>query len=264
MPTTLSDLFDLVYRRRASLLLLFAVTLFATLSRHVFGLALPPIFTPTLLVGGVALVVWISLVWLRSEQAAHHSRRERKAVIEHHGAFAATVSAFVTAVNSDDEPEAEALREGLSRRNDALLAARRALGRGEAPETDKQVLELTQPGERADATGHSLVQRLAMLQREALVAAQRLSMLGEARLAKLDERLAALAPPHHHRQARARVLGEVEPSANPALALLVTGYAVMLPLVATQRITSALVAGVSGTILILFESGASARRRGDP
>ena len=264
MPTTLSDLYDLVQRRRASLLLLFMVTLFAVLSQHVFGVTLPPSFSPTLVVGGLALVAWVALAWVRAEQAAQHVRRERRRVIEQHAAFRATVSGFLVPQGVDDEPEAEVLKDGLLRRNDALVAARRSLGRGGAPETDPEVLAKTTPGERADATGHALLVRLAALQREALSAAQRLSLLGEARTAQLDERLFALVPLHdRHDRPERREPGEV-PSTNPALALLVTAYAAMLPLVSAQRIAYALVAGGCGAILILFESGANARRRKDP
>lgn len=256
MSTTLSDLFDLVYRRRASLLLLATTTLFAVLSRHVFKVVLPPSFSPTLVVGGVVLIVWVALTWLRAEANAQRLRRERRSIVEHHAAFRATIAGFLNPIGVEDEPEAEVLKEGLLRRNDALIAARRALGRGEAPETHPEVLAKTHPGERADHTGHGLLMRLAVLQREALSAAQRLSLLGEARTTQLDERLMAMVPLHERHGHRH--------GSNPALALLVTAYAAMLPLVSAQRIATALVAGSCAALLILFESAVTVKRDDEP
>lgn len=258
-PTIFSDLFDLVYRRRASLLILFMVSLFAALSQHVFGIVLPPSFSPALVVGGLTLCAWVTLVWVRGEANAQHVRGERRKVVEHHAAFRATVTGFLTPTGVDDEPEAAALQEGLLRRNDALVAARRALGRGVAPEVDAAVLEKTTPGERGDAKGGELVARLAALQREALSGAQRMGLLGEAMTSRLDQHVFGLVPIHGERRSR-----EGGDGANPVLALLVTGYGVLLPLVSAQRIASVIVGALCGGILILFESAASARRGRDP
>lgn len=259
-PTLTSDLFDLVYRRRASLLILFMVSLFAALSQHVFGIVLPPSFSPALVVGGLTLIAWVTLVWVRGEANAQHVRGERRKVVEHHAAFRATVAGFVTPTGVDDEPEAAALQEGLLRRNDALVAARRALGRGMAPEDDAAVLEKTTPGERGDAKGGELVARLAALQREALSGAQRMGLLGEAMTSRLDQHLFGLVPIHGERRQREGA----EAQTNPVLALLVMGYGVLLPLVSAQRIASVIVGALCGGILILFESAASARRGRDP
>jgi hypothetical protein len=261
-PTTLSDLYDLVYRRRGSLLILFMVSLFAALSQHVFGIVLPPSFSPALVVGGLTLIAWVTLVWVRGETNAQHLRRERRRVVEQHAAFRATVAGFLTPTGVDDEPEAAALQEGLLRRNDALMAARRALGNGGAPERDAAVLEKTTPGERGDATGAELLSRLAALQREALSGAQRMGLLGEAMTSRLDQQVFALVPLHGER--RPRQAGEAGEATNPVLVLLVTGYGVLLPLVSAQRIASVLVGALCGGILILFESAASARRGRDP
>ncbi|HRE91376.1 MAG TPA: hypothetical protein PK095_19825, partial [Myxococcota bacterium] len=110
-PTILSDLFDLVHRRRASLLILFMVSLFAALSQHVFGIVLPPSFSPALVVGGLTLIAWVTLVWVRGEANAQRVRAERRRVVEHHAAFRATVAGFLTPTGVDDEPEAMAMQE---------------------------------------------------------------------------------------------------------------------------------------------------------
>jgi len=247
MPNTiLAELLHLMRRRWLTLLLLGLVTVFALLSQRVFHIFMPAAHSASL-IGAVVLVAWIAIARLRTVAVNHALDLERDAVVRARRSFRDTVVAFVLPTSPDDEPEAEALREGLVRRHAAILASRRAMLEGRPPEADDAVVAATSPHERADNTELALLDRLASLQREALGAAQRLGLLGEQRTIRLDEHLQTLTRP---------------PSRPPKttvapLAVFTSVFALVLPLVSAQRMTTALVAALGSLILIAFESWAT-------
>jgi hypothetical protein len=252
-PKRPHDLLVLLSRRRVAFLLLGIVTLFCALSQHAFSIALPVSYSPSLVVGAIALAVWIGATWHRrdaAERALAVVSTGRRAA---RSAFRDTVSAFLVPTRPDDEPEAEALREGLLRRHTALLAAVDAMADGVPPESAPDVIAHTSPHERADRSGSTLVERLTALQREALAASQRLGFMGELRTSQLDQQLQTLSRPMPHRH----------PETHTLLTLATTSYALMLPLVSAHRIATTLVAAACAVLLIAFEATATSPRRAE-
>ncbi len=240
-------LFVLFARRRTALVLLGVVTVFCALSQHVFSIALPVSYSPSLVVGAIALSVWIGASWHRRETAGRALELVSTTRLAARTAFRDTVTAFLVPTRPDDEPEAEALRDGLLRRHSALLAALDAMADGVPPESAPEVIAQTSAHERADRSGSRLLERLTSLQREALAASQRLGFLGEYRTTQLDQQLQILSRPMRREAHQPQTL----------LTLATTAYALMLPLVSAHRIATALVAAACALILIAFEATAT-------
>lgn len=246
-----NDLWSLFSRRRVAFILLGVVTLFCALSQHVFSIALPVSYSPSLVVGAIALSVWIGAAWHRRDSAERALTLASNVRLAARSAFCDTVTAFLVPTRPDDEPEAEALREGLLRRHTALLSALDAIADGVPPESAPEVIAHTSPHERADRSGSTFIERLTSLQREALAASQRLGFLGEYRTTQLDQQLQLLSRPIQHRV----------PDTHTLLTLATTSYALMLPLVSAHRIATTLVAAACGIILIAFEATATSPGR---
>lgn len=150
--------------------------------------------------------------------AAAEARRKERARLEHARAEAIRMFsaelAWVDTMHEAEAPEVEALRQALVRRHEQLATA---------PDID----------------------RMVGLQREALAEAARRGWLGAERLVVLEAHLVVLA---------GRPAPRPPDPAGPIVHVATTAFAALLPLGASQRITTALLAGLVGALFIVVDA----------
>lgn len=238
-------------RRRAVTLALVGLALgVAALSGHVLHLAMPRLYEPPILLGGLGLVAWAALsLHRRTTRLATLGREAERLRVAALG-FGARVEAWLVPATSTDELEAEALRRAVVDRHTALVAALRAHLAHAEPSEDHVVQAMTRANERHGRHGAALLLHLATLQREALAEAQRRGFLGEARMVALDDALLTLsttAPLPAHRPALPeRVLAVLAPTSAAGLLL-----------VCSQRLALVIAAAIAALSLVALEAFAS-------
>ena len=199
----------------------------------------------------IALIIWsgVLMTWRAADERATRRRLaqrrvEWRATCE---LMAARVLAFIVPTRDDDAPETDELKATLSRRHMALTAAAAALDEGGDPAAQLAVLSHSTAIERQDLQGAALVARLAGLQRDALVEAERRQWLTAGRFTALEEnlcRMNALPSPDKSWTSGYTRLSTV----------VVTGTAWLLPFAAPARISGLAVAAAIGLLLIAFDA----------
>jgi len=240
--------FRIVSRRGWLLLLLVAVAAFSAIAPRLD----PPLRLPHLWYGGLwAMVIWcgILLAWRASAERAgrritaqaRHDRASLAVRLE------ARLQAFLIPTSDDDHPECDELKATLLRRQRAMNAAATALWDRGAPEQDPAVTAHSTELERQDLKGGALVARLAALQRDALVEAERRGWLSGPRFGTLESNLSAMMeapnPDRSWTGGYTRLSG-----------LVVSITALLLPLSAPGRISAIGLGLFIGAALIAFDA----------
>ncbi|MFO0751669.1 MAG: hypothetical protein U1F43_39280, partial [Myxococcota bacterium] len=149
----------------------------------------------------------------------------------------------------------------LARRHRALVAATAAARAGKEPSLDEDVVELTTALERGQHRGSALLSVLVGLQREAMVEAGRRGWLLPERAMALAGHLATLVADLEAPPARDPRLPPPRPPAADRLAAVThvatAIYAALMPLAASQRLTTVAVGAAVGALLIALDALAS-------
>lgn len=199
----------------------------------------------------IALVLWagVLMTWRAADE--RHARRDltqRRAEWKATCALmAARLQALIVSTRDDDTPETDELKATLSRRHSALVAAAAALDQGTEPALEPAVLAQSTAIERQDAQGGDLVARLAGLQRDALVEAERRQWLTTGRFTALEGNLCqvtALPSPDKSWTSGYTRLSSV----------VVTLTAWILPLAAPPRLAGLALAATVALLLIAFDA----------